>query len=209
MADRPFQCPKCLNWHTPIPMPEGMMCRWCAEEKHARHPKTGEYDCHWGLITSTQSEVKIMQANGRINEAATECQRLIQVIESATEKEQVIDVLKRAEVAFALAERAHGEVGEILRWAGVMEMPGMAGEPSSKRFKSVEAIEVMVADNRRPPTDLTTLQRSVKICNEIANEIPERIAEARVSIGQVRQSAQDWRQKAPLYVKDKKQLQTA
>lgn len=216
MSDRPFKCSKCGNWYTPVPVEDGQFCRACDMGTHAAHVKTGVIDCHFGHDTATRYEVKmatILEEAGRIGAVLREAQ---DVIRSAKAKEQTVQALLLAEQAFAVFERAQSGVGETLQWAGVTELPGMTGEPGTARYKSIEALESLIANNRRPPSDMVRARRSLRICHEIADQLASLVAEARVGIGQVRQVAQAWKEPvaadgpepvAPLYVAERKKPQ--
>ncbi len=203
---RPFLCGKCGNWYTPLNLGPDNACGDCAEDLHARHPKTNEIDCHYGHISAHPSEIKVMGFLAKVQLSVRTNGAALEGIKAAMEQEKVVAYLTRVETAFAEAERVAVNLPETLRWAGVMEMPGMKGEESTKRFKSIEALEEMVKNNRRPPEDLAELRRSVKVCEEIAAEIPPLLAEARMGVAQVRQVAEAWRppEKPPLYVKEPK-----
>jgi len=116
----------------------------------------------------------------------------VERIQGAKDISSVKAIMSELEQSFAKAELAQAEMPEILRWSTVMELPGMVGSPRAARFKTIEAIEELVGDNRRPPEDLAMLQRSGKVCAEIAAEIPALLSEARISLGQARQMAETW-----------------
>ncbi|MDA1188802.1 MAG: hypothetical protein O2854_03885 [Chloroflexi bacterium] len=172
---RPFQCSKCRNWYTPIPVSEEDYCWSCREGKHAPHHKTGVIDCHFGQTSSTPSEIKMVGIVATIKDAIT-------AVEGGD--------IRSAEVAFALAEKARGEVTDVVRWATVMEMPGTLGESSTTRFKNIDALIALVADKRRPPEDLAMVRRTMRFCDEMAAEIPLLMADLRTNIGALRASVQ-------------------
>ena len=192
---RPFKCGNCGNYYTPLVMPDDVMCRWCQEGKHSPHPKTNTVDCHWGQASSTRSEMRMVQVLDAVKAAGGSIAATVDPIHKAPTQVAVTSLLTKAETAFVQAERLVASVPEIVRWAGVFEMPGRTDEAPEDRFRSVEAIQKMVKDNRRPPEDVADLERSIKICTALADEVPPLMAEARVAIGQARQAAQTW--KAP------------
>ena len=59
MSERPFQCSKCGNWKTPLPLDADDECPDCVMESHAVHPRTGTYDCHYRHSTATHSEERM------------------------------------------------------------------------------------------------------------------------------------------------------
>lgn len=192
MAQRPFRCPNCGNWHIAVPPRDGSTCWECEESHHARHQKTGVVDCHFGHKSATQSEIRMflaLQACGRAEQDAIHASEAIRQGQTA---EEVAQELSLAEESFAKAEAAQAGMAEVLRWAGVMEMPGLAGESFPKRFKTIEALELLVGESRRPPEDLADLRRSLQVCTEMADEVPGLLARARVAIGQTRQAASAW-----------------
>jgi len=196
MSNRPFKCGNCGNWYIAAPVPDGMMCRICAEGKHAVGAK-GQMDCHWGQVSPTPSEVKMMELLALCKTAQAATVNVLGSIQSSTGIDGVQAVMARGEQSFAKAELAHAGMPEILRWASVMELPGMGDAPSAARFKNIDAIRELVGSNRRPPEDLAMLERSEKVCREIAAEIPGLLSEARITLGQARQAAQAWKPAAP------------
>lgn len=196
----PFKCLKCGNWYTPVPMPEDMMCKVCADGAHAVNPKTGAYDCHWGHVTATSSEVRIATLWHQAQETTRVLQEVAARIAGAKTLDAVVATLGSAEGVFATLERGMAAVPEILRWAGVKEMPGLKDAEGSRRFKSLDALEDLVKDNRRPQSDLAELKRSIKTCNILADELTGMVAAARVALSQVRRAAESWREPEVLVV---------
>jgi hypothetical protein len=190
---RPFLCGKCGNWYTPVPVPEGESCRSCDWELHARDTVTDVFDCHFGHQSATLSEVDIMHLQNRVGEVSTNAQAVLDAIEKGSTLRIVTETLKTAETEFAKAELGiTNDIPEIIRWAGIKELPGMAGEAPTHRFKSMEAIELLVADKRRPHSDLEELQRSVKVCNAVASEIPGAMSDARMLLSLARRAAETY-----------------
>ena len=187
-----FKCGQCGNWYTPVPMPEDMMCATCAEGKHALHPKKGTYDCHWGHLTATNSEVKMAELRQQVVNTQGAVSQAVAAIGRAETQEVVTSALTTMEQQFAQLERALGGMPEILRWAGVKTMPGLKGSPNNRRFLALDAVEHLVEQNRRPPTDVVELKRSVKTCTGIADEITGMVAGLRVSLSQARRQAETW-----------------
>lgn len=195
MENMPKKCSMCGNWLTPIPMPEDVMCKSCAEGRHAVNRTTGLYDCHWGQTTSTPSEIKMATFHGFVQSVQAKAQGAVATIEKAMSEEDVSKALSEAETLLAQVERGMADIPNILQWAGVKEMPGLADAESTARFKSIEAIEDLVKNKRRPTSDLEELRRSVKNCTIMADEIPSMASQARMSLAQVRRAAESW--KAP------------
>ena len=205
-------CSKCGNWYRPIPLPEGAACVACVMGDHQPHVKTGAVDCHFGHDSATPSEVRMAKLVADTAKAPKSIMAALDAIKGAPAREAVVNALSQAEGVFAQTERAQMALPNILQWATVFEMPGLKGEAGSARFKSLEAIEELVANNRRPPSDLARLRLSGSMCEAMASELPGLMAEARVAIGQVRQAAQAWQEpqqsEAPLYVAEPKHRAT-
>lgn len=191
MEHMPFKCGQCGNWFTPVPMPEDMMCRVCAEGKHSVN-KAGTYDCHWGHVTATPSEIKMATLFQQAESTRARIEQAGRDIERAKVHVAVTSALNDAEQSFAQLERGMGALSEILRWAGVKEMPGLRGEANEDRFKSLSAIEDMVRNGRRPRSDVDELQRSIKACNGMADELAGAMASVRVVLAGVRRDAEHW-----------------
>lgn len=191
VTGRPFKCPNCGNWYTPIPEFKGQ-CRGCVMGLHSPHIRTGIIDCHSGQESSTYSEIKMTETLETIRAARNGAQAMVRAIREALADDQVSELALQAEKVFSGAEKTHGGVPDFLRWAGVFELPGQSDQPGATRYKDMGAMEELVGMNRRPPEDVATLKRSVTICGEIAEEIASAVAEARVAIGEVRRAAQNW-----------------
>ena len=189
MNNRPFKCGKCGNWYIAVPMPDDTMCRICAEGKHAVGVN-GQIDCHWGQTSPTPSEIKMVVLLDSCRSVSQEAQNALGAIQSSKAMDDVKAIMSRLEQSFAKAELAQAEMPEILRWAVVMELPGMKDAHQEARFKSIEALRAM--GNRRPPEDIQMLERSDKVCREIAAEIPGILSEARMNLAQVRRAAEAW-----------------
>lgn len=192
MSDRVFQCPKCNNWYVPVPVKDGAFCFACDGGQHAPHQRTGVVDCHFGHESATAAEIRMAGIVERVSAAVKAIGTSASGMAAAPDRASVTALLTKAETVFAQAEKAMTDVPETLRWAGVLEMPGMSGEAPTTRFKSIETVEELVRNNRRPPEDLAMLRRSVRTCNALADDLPGLMAEARVAIGQARHAAQAW-----------------
>mgnify|MGYP001600438353 FL=1 len=156
---RPFLCSKCGNWYAPVPRydpatGEHFVCYTCQEKKHAGNPKTGVVDCHAFDESATMSERLVAEA-------------LIKAEAVANTKD-----LPLAEKALKDAETAGEKVPEAVKWAGVFELPGRKNDRQEDRFKGYEVVEKYVEQHRRPESDLITLQRSIKNCREMAEQLP-------------------------------------
>lgn len=169
MDEQPFKCSNCGNWY--IKVPTKGECWSCVEDKHGRHLTTGVVDCHFGQQSATPSEMRIAE--------------VLQVCQRAT---QVFSDLAKAEQAFAAAEMAESQIPDILKWAGVMEMPGQQASKFQERYKTVESLRLLVEDSRRPPEDVETLERSIAVCEKMAHKVPALMARARLAIGQARRA---------------------
>jgi len=90
--------------------------------------------------------------------------------------------LIEAEVALSDAERIERDVPEALSWSDVFELPGLRGASPSARFKNYDAMQDLVFNKRRPESDLVLLQRSRRLCEEMAQDVPVLMAEARTAI---------------------------
>jgi hypothetical protein len=90
--------------------------------------------------------------------------------------------LVEAEVALSDAERIERDVPEALTWSDVFELPGLRGANPSARFKSYDAMQDLVYNKRRPESDLTVLERSRRLCEEMAQDVPILMAEARTAM---------------------------
>lgn len=195
MSERPFRCSKCGNWYTPVPPAEGVVCFMCDSGSHAPHQKTGVIDCHFGHKSATPSEVKMAELLALCERAQRQAQGAESRIMGSHTRKQADDIVAEAEKVFAQAELAQGDMANIITWASVMELPGMKGERATARFKNIDAIEDLVANNRRPPEDLQTLRRSDKICREMAVEVAGVMADARIALGRMR--ATSWTEPEP------------
>jgi len=193
MAQRPFLCGKCGNWYIPVPPKENepQSCYSCDEGIHFASPGKN-IDCHFGQQSATPSEIRMAGVIETCKKAVTLADSAVEKIGTAKDLASVKALLATAERAFSDAEKAQKEVANIQEWAGVMEMPGEKGSDPKVRFKSIEAIEELVKTNRRPQTDLTMLRRSIKVCKEMSDEVPELVTGARVSVGQARHLAIAW-----------------
>ncbi len=168
MSERPFQCSKCGNWKTPLPLDADDECPDCVSESHAVHPRTGTYDCHYRHSTATHSEQRMAK-------------NLIS-LEFAVQTIKNSQSLIEAEVALSDAERIERDVPEALAWSDVFELPGLRGASPSARFKNYDAMQDLVFNKRRPESDLVLLQRSRRLCEEMAQDVPVLMAEARTAI---------------------------
>jgi len=186
MENKPFKCPQCLNWFTPVPMPEDMMCATCADGKHAVN-KVGLIDCHWGHVSATPSEIRMAVL---WNTAKTVAEK--DGLGGAKSESAVTAILADMERDVALLERGMADIPEIIRWSSVKEMPGMKDAFGSRRFKTLEALEELVEEKRRPQTDVDEVRRSMKTCSLLADEIPEMVAAARMALGQMRRDVEAW-----------------
>lgn len=205
--ERPFICSNCRNWHVRVPMPEGFMCRLCAERKHAAHPRTGVIDCHWGMKSATPSEIKLAIILETVESSLENITGCIPTIREAEAAEVAQQVMGTAKSAFANAQQAERGVGEAVQWASVFEVPGMLGEPNEKRFKSFEVLQSLVKMNRRPVSDVEELERSVKTCNELANQITGLMPKLQYALEEVGKVFQNWA--APKEDKPEEQKQAA
>lgn len=192
MSDRPFICSKCGNWYLKIQMPANTMCRACSEGKHARNA-AGIIDCHWGETSPTPSEIKMATLLASCQKARDTAVNALATIRESKDLDAVKVSLSSVEQTFAKAELLQSEIPEILRWAVVLELPGMQAEPMTARFKHIDAVRELVGSSRRPPEDLAMLERSDNLCHEIAAEVPALLAEARIALGQARQEAMNWK----------------
>lgn len=192
MSNRPYKCGNCGNWYIKLPMPDDVMCRMCNEGTHAPHPKTGIVDCHWGQTSPTPSEIKMVELLNLCQSAVQEEVAAVARIQRSKDMDGIRAVVSQVEQVFSRAELAHSTMPEILRWAVVLELPGMAGASQAARFKHIDAVRDLVATNRRPPEDLAMLERSERVCREIADEVPVVLSEARMALNQARKAAQEW-----------------
>lgn len=164
----PFLCVNCKNWYVPVPLydditGERLVCLLCENGKHAAN-KAGVIDCHVGQLSATKSEITIALAYGAV-----------QVFSLAV---KAGDRAKAAALQGA-ADTALATIPEALRWAPVMEMPGMQGMPNEMRFKNINVIDELVNTNRRPPQDLRKLRRSERVCADLAQACVAEITLAR------------------------------
>lgn len=173
MSNRPFECENCRNWYIQVSEEGG--CIACLDGKHALHQRTGVIDCHFGQESVHPSERRMAEIHNAIAAALLTARSSGDLI--------------AAENALAEAERAERAIPDVLTWAGVLELPGMAGESRTVRFKSMDAIQELVNNNRRPPEDLKLLQRATTVCREMADEIPTLMAQLRMAIGEARSQA--------------------
>ena len=191
MSGRPFLCPNCGNWYTPIPEFKGQ-CRQCVMGTHAPHHKTGLIDCHFGQESSTFSERRMVETMNLVVGLPARLSSLAAGINTATTSIAVNELLLEAERLFSGTEKAMRGIGEVMSWAGVMELPGQADATPAARFKDLASIEEMAGNSRRPPEDVATLKRSVAICKEIEDELTNKMAEIRVAMNEVRRMATSW-----------------
>ena len=198
MSTRPSLCPNCGNWHTPVTVPDGVVCGLCAEGAHVPHLKTGVIDCHFGQESATPSEVKMAGFLALCNIAWYKAQRTTERIRhSVKDREELGRVLGEAEQVFAQVELNQADVPNVITWASVMEMPGLKGESASKRFKNLDALRELAGNSRRPREDVTTMERSDKVCREMAAELPVLVSNARLALAEARQAAQEWKMPEP------------
>lgn len=192
----PFMCSKCHNWYTPVPVidedtGEPLVCLLCEEGRHAP-TKAGVIDCHIGHMTATKSEVALAKAYNvtlMARETAKQCNH---ELDKATVRSQVDALLVLAQSSYTAAEKAVADIPEALRWAGVMEMPGLKSQPNDMRFKSSDVVELLVKENRRPPQDLRRLRRSEKVCRELANQCVQELPLARAALTEFQGAAAAW-----------------
>ena len=192
-VNKVFLCEKCANWYVEVPLPEGEVCLSCLTGKHAPHHRTGVIDCHVGHMTPTHSEVGIAKVALFIKEAVTGLQKRSATIARQTTAEAVANILRDAELAFASIEVEQHKVDNLLKWSGVFEMPGTQGLDNERRFKSIEVVEKLAKENRRPPEDVTVLRRSVRNCEAMASDLAPLVASASVALASVRQAAGAWK----------------
>jgi len=190
----PFRCPNCGNWYTPLPDVDEE-CPQCVSRSHAPHHKTGIIDCHFGQASATYSEQCMAEILGQVTTTRDNAQR---ELDRGNLRD---DTLLRVEERFSDVERSMREVPEIMHWAGVMEMPGMAGDPAVARYKDVTALEDLVKMSRRPQSDLDTLRRSISLCKEMETELGQVMAELRLAMTQLRRRASEQPQEKPIVVK--------
>lgn len=181
-STRPFCCANCGNWYTPIPNFEDE-CLACVTKSHTPHHKTGIVDCHFGQRSATYSERRMAELLAQVTAARDSTQR------DAAKANLRSETLLNAEERFSRVERVMRELPEIILWAGVMEMPGMAGEPATARYKDMTALEDLVSNSRRPQSDLDVLKRSVSVCKGIEIEVGQIMAELRVAMTELRRHA--------------------
>ena len=192
MNTRPYLCGKCGNWYSPHPPMDGSPCRFCVTGTHTPHIKTGVVDCHFGEKSSHPSERRMAEIVTRVETINTSLSKASAGILQASVMGEVTDIMTLAERDFAAAEKMEKEIPEILRWAGVMELPGLVDADANQRFKNIDAMQELVKQKRRPPEDLEELVRSTKLVTMMADEVPSLMASIRIAIGQVRQAGMKW-----------------
>ena len=170
---------------------------YCANKSHAPHLTTGVVDCHFGQESSTQSEIVMAEVCETLGRARDLVKKALAEISLARSIPQVVTCSAEAERAISMAETAYARVPDALTWAGVTELPGMAGESNQKRYKSIEALTELVRNNRRPPTDLATAQRSLLLCGEMAKEAHGLIGEVRSAATEIKVTVNNWRAPEP------------
>jgi hypothetical protein len=194
MVARPFQCSNCKNWYTPAPSKDNEYgCMYCADGTHTPHHKTGVIDCHFGQESSTRSETILAQVCVALDAANKEATGLLEKVRAATVMDTVLSAVMRVESLQVEAEAEYRKVPDAMTWAGVFELPGMAGEAPEKRFKSLSALAELARNNRRPRTDVETLERSVRVCGELQEEASGLMAGVRAMVTEVRVTANNWR----------------
>ena len=96
--------------------------------------------------------------------------------------------------------QAERGIPDLMKMAGAFEMPGMKGEPFEARYRLLTQMETLAssrdAGHRRPMEDFEMVQRSVAVCNDIVSEIEPLIGKCKVLIGQVREKAMNFKEKA-------------
>lgn len=176
---RPYLCLNCKNWYIPLQMEEGDTCRSCELGLHAVPERTGVVDCHFGEATPTPSEIEMVEIDTRVA-------RALMIAQDAVKKHSIGSLRDAEEALVEVEALVNQRIPEVIRWSAVKEMPGLVGEDPSMRFKSIEAIEELVSNNRRPRTDLELVRRSMKTCAEINSGIPTQLVEIRTTMNEAR-----------------------
>ena len=190
---RPYLCPNCRNWYTPVPHGPDIVCYQCADGTHAVNPKTGKFDCHAFDSSATASERKLAEAALAVESSIRAIQQAGANIDRATTPDRVLALVKEAETAFAVVETVQRGLAEALRWAGVFELPGRKDARPEDRWKGIDVLRTMVRENRRPKEDLDRMERSIAVCADMEREIMEQVAEARSGVTALRMKAGNWR----------------
>lgn len=183
---RPFKCDKCGNWYVEVPRlhpvtKEPVVCRDCQDRRHAANRVTGVIDCHFHHESATYSERKLTEILLACTTAESVARDALKAISKETMPEHIDKAVLVAGNAYAAALTAEAEAAEALRWAGVMEMPGMTALDNEHRFKSFEVIETFVKRGRRPPEDVATLRRSMQNCADLMREIATALPRAKAA----------------------------
>jgi len=192
MSERPFQCVQCHNWYIAVPMEADTFCVECDQKKHAIHPSKGTYDCHWGHMSAVRSEIDMALLLNQIAEVEFRAGLDLTAIQEARTKEEVTSILTNLEQALAKMERDAKNAPNIVTWAAVKELPGTQGESPKVRFKHIDAIADLVANNRRPQTDMEELRRAMTVCAAMAEDAVAAQVQARMAANEVRRAAMDW-----------------
>lgn len=188
----PYQCSKCANWYVAIPVGPDDFCIQCDRGTHAAHPKTGVIDCHFGEKSPQPSEIGMATLLLTLEATKSKMESSRVGIEKAGSLDVVKKLLSASEGLILMVDREQAKVPDLIRWAGVFEMPGMAGSAPTARFKSTDVLEDMVMKNRRPQSDLDDMRRSIGNCNDMAEKVSEKIGEIRASLFDVRKTADAW-----------------
>ncbi len=161
----PYLC-KCGNWYTPMVMPEDAACDACALGQHDRRSH-----CHFGNEASSYSERILATTLKRAEEVKTYADTVMAAI-NIGEWASAEPMMTRLDELVAAVVKELLDVPRVMEWAGVMEMPGMAGYPNEDRYKSASAVQTLVEQGRRPREDLQRLQRSISVCKALAVALP-------------------------------------
>ena len=202
--DKPFLCEKCRNWYIEVPVrdlkgnvlpKDEYGCRMCNEGTHVPN-KAGIVDCHWGQVTPTPSEVTMAKIALAVTMAKNGTEKAIAGVGKLTMKAEADASLETCESFFEVAQRGVQTQADAMKFAGAFALPGIPKSlPVKDRYKTVDQMEQMVADNRRPSEDLDELNRSVKVCGELAIEIERDMGKTKVLIQQLREKAMNFKER--------------
>lgn len=201
---KPFLCANCGNYYVEVDVKDKdgrvlskdeYKCLQCADNKHAVHPRTGKIDCHWGQASASASEAGMTKTLTAVITSKGKIEKLIKDVAASTTKEQANLALDAGEAESAAVLSAERSVAELMRFAGVMEMPGKRGDDFSERFKTLEQVEQFIKIGRRPQEDADVLKRSLKNCADLQVDIEREVGRAKILVQQLRERAMNFKER--------------
>jgi len=171
-SEMPFLCGHCGNWYTPITLEPDDTC----QQLHAGGVgKAKDAHCHYADRASTESE----QIAGTAYWKAFEAKEAIVALSEA--KRPGGKATEQASALLSAAAQAATQLELAGRIADTFVFPGR----DDRLWINKSSLAEIVAANRRPPSDLETIQRSIRVTRTTIAAAQTELAEAQALMAKI------------------------